>query len=174
MPSCWTNLLLCRKSRKTMRRSTTTVGIQTEAAKAMPEQGLPSVRFTTGRVSMAGNSVSSLGFSKKPPQAVASAPANELLSFNSGSFSSISKNSSVHFFKPERQCPSVLVGWSNFESPVERSRRSGIVWPNSAVNDPFIFAQNTPWPRLKPVTPAGKARSLVRTRSRPAAFQESL
>ena len=180
MPSCWTSLLMCRKNRKDTRKSTNTIGIQTQLPKELPSHALPSVRVTTERVSLGEKSVSLIALSKKQSQFSALASAKEPLSFNSSSFSSISKNSSFQFFKPERQCPSVFSGWSNPERPppIDRSRRSGIVWPDCLVTmnraDPFVLPQDTKWPRLKPVTPASKTRSLVRTRSRPAAHQEGL
>ena len=180
MPSCWTSLLVCKKSRKDTRRSTNTIGVQAQVSMDLAEHSLPSLRITTERASMGTKSISLVALSKKKSQNTMPTPAQEPLSFNSSSFSSISKNSSFQFFKPERQCPSVFSAWSNPEQPppINQFRRSGIVWPECLLPinkaDPFIVPLNARWPKLKPVTPASKTRSLIRTRSRPAALHEGL
>ena len=130
------NLLTCRKNRKHAQRATTAIGVQTHT----PLHSSLHLRSSVPVLVQRPLQSSGVALQRSPE-----------LSFHSSSFSSLSHLSSVRFFKPD---PTVLSG------------HSGIVWPECfntrEQTGPFVVGRNSRWPRLKPVTPAAKARSVVR------------
>ena len=143
MRSCWTRMILCRKTRKGTQKSTNVVSSQTEWEQ---EARLPSLRIMTERRITTRKSAS-VSLSKRLPSVQEPGSINSLNS----------QNSSLHRLKS-----AAFPDWNNPEVSSQNSR--GIVWPESRMDNPFVLARDARWPKLRPVTPKTNARSLGPTR----------